>query len=681
MFMQKKNLLCGILAAMVIASFSGAKISQAASVAATAFPGADLGAKINAAFASLPAGAGEVVVSGGGTLATQVIVPKDKTLRFAAGTYALVKDPILMKENTEIVGSGWDTILVEPTTPNFWTVIAGYYGYTVNGDPDTNLVIRDLQIKGANPGFYSTPQTISLGNVKRGIVSGVWLNGTRTIGVQAGGSPYNGHWAEDVWFVNNKFTSVASQAVAGVNVRRMTIANNSFESPGQAGGPGNSVIDLEPNTNEDKLEEIAVLNNTLQAKSSVMCPHGNFILYQAFPSAPQTGGPAIIAGNSMEGDDLANNCFRTSNGISTSGGSYDVQIFNNSLRGCGQSCLWLRGTRLWVYNNTLINGGTGGLALVNIGTTKSYMFNNTFSAPYAGANTGVLEEAGGENGFYNNTAAVYSLRPSSMQLTAAPTPPAVAKASAPTVSIQSGSVVMNTTTSYAEIHYTTDGSEPTIVSPRYTGPFTVTGSAIIKARTFRAGIYDSEMVVQQMTGMPSPTPTPLVTPTPTPVATPTPTVTVTPTPTPTPLVSITPTPTPTPLSRLPFASNTLVNDGGTIYVVMGPAKIPFTSMRAFSGLGYSLKNVQKGSLSAYRMPYGSYLLSSGTMAHPWGAWVVQNKTVYLVHETGLVPVPTWEIFIANGGRAEHVVPANAADLAELRSGLPLLTSNDPRVVR
>lgn len=189
----------------------------------------------------------------------------------------------------------------------------------------------------------------------------------------------------------------------------------------------------------------------------------------------------------------------------------------------------------------------------------------------------------------------------------------------------------------------------------------------------------SVMVTGSTNMVPSPTPTPVpsATPTPTPVSTPTPTGSPTPTPT------LTPQPTPTPAAVLPYGSNTLVNDGGTIFLISIPAKIPFTNMKAFTGLGYSLRNVLKGSAASYRLAHGGYVLSDPNQSHPWGAWVSIGKTVYYVHSAGLVAVPSWQVFLSNGGKAEHIVKANKADEAELKAkpNQPLLTTNDPRVIR
>ncbi len=160
-----------------------------------------------------------------------------------------------------------------------------------------------------------------------------------------------------------------------------------------------------------------------------------------------------------------------------------------------------------------------------------------------------------------------------------------------------------------------------------------------------------------------------------PVPTPTPPV---PVPTPTPIP--TPTPPPTPKAYL---TNTLVNDSGTIYLINGNVKIPFTSLAAFKGLGYQLKHVVKGSTAQYKLPSGGYLFNSATQSHAWGTWVKYGTTVYYVDSAGLVPVPTWAIFLSNLGKTEYILPANRADMDIFKgnSSLPLLQMNDSRVIR
>ena len=71
------------------------------------------------------------------------------------------------------------------------------------------------------------------------------------------------------------------------------------------------------------------------------------------------------------------------------------------------------------------------------------------------------------------------------------------------------------------------------------------------------------------------------------------------------------------------------------------------------------------------------VLGANTQTHPVGSWVILDKTVFYVHATGLIPIPTWEIFLSNGGRASKIVPANEADLN--LPLLPLMTLKDSRV--
>jgi N-acetylneuraminic acid mutarotase/predicted phosphodiesterase len=73
------------------------------------------------------------------------------------------------------------------------------------------------------------------------------------------------------------------------------------------------------------------------------------------------------------------------------------------------------------------------------------------------------------------------------------------KVAAPSISPKGGTftssqqVTLSCSTSDAEIHYTTDGNEPTSSSTQYTTPFTVSSSRTVKARGFKADYTDSDI--------------------------------------------------------------------------------------------------------------------------------------------------------------------------------------------
>jgi hypothetical protein len=332
------------------------------SVEANGFPGSDLGAKINAADSALGSASGEIVARGGGRISTQIVLSTGHTLRLMAGTYAPVtaEIPILLKPGSGVVGEGWESILLESTATGQFTVINVYNNAKRNGDADSDVTVRDLQIKGANSGFNSAPQAVSLGNCKNCTVDHVWVNATRSIGIQLGGSAQFGNFAENSSVTNCRFTHVASQNLALVNGRNITFENNTFIDPGQPGGPGSTAIDLEPNDVDDHVENVRLRNNVIDARTAVI-QAGNGILVQS-GSGTRFVGPILIEGNTVYGGSNQGTITNSlSNGIYVFGITMkDVTIRNNRVTRTGQCGLRIEGTRFTVLNNQFTDVGGGG---------------------------------------------------------------------------------------------------------------------------------------------------------------------------------------------------------------------------------------------------------------------------------------------------------------------------------
>jgi polygalacturonase len=359
-----------------------AQKKQGRKVSANDFPGGDIGAKINAADKSLGASPGEIVVSGGGVISTQVILSSDHVLRFLPGTYVTKTSeiPILMKSRTTILGMGWESIIVESTAPNQFTVISAYNQSLTNGKPDAGLVVRDLQIKGANPGFNSAPVALNFGNCSGCLADKVWINGTRSIGIQLGGTGSNGYLAENSKVTNCLFTRVASQNLALANGRNIVFEGNRFITSGQIGGPGNTNIDIEPNEGSDHLENIVIRNNLIDVRNSEAGGTGNGIVVQSTSGTPFVG-PILIENNTIIGGSNTGVITNVlSNGIYIFGITMrDVTIRNNSITRTGQSGIRIEGTRINVLNNKLIDVGGGGTPGFVVQATDSQIIGNTFS--------------------------------------------------------------------------------------------------------------------------------------------------------------------------------------------------------------------------------------------------------------------------------------------------------------
>ena len=376
-------------------------------VNANDFSGQDLGARINAADRALGTARGEIVAKGGGTISTQVVVSSDHVLRFLPGTYVTrtATTPILMKSRSSLIGSGWESIVVEPTAPGQFTVISAYGQSVLNGTPDSGLLIRDLQVKGANPGFNSAPQAISLGNCSNCLVDKVWINGTRSIGIQLGGTSSTGHFAENSKVTNCLFTRVASQNLALVNGRNIVFEGNRFLKAGQSGGPGSTNIDLEPNEPGDYLENVAIRNNLIDVRDSEVVTTGNGIVVQATTGTTHVG-PVLIENNTIIGGSNQGTITNVlSNGIYAFGAMKDVTIRNNVITRTGQSGIHIEGTRFLVENNKLTDVGGGGTPGFVVNATDSRIVNNTLTYSGAGPVDGTMlvAPASRNNVFQKNT--------------------------------------------------------------------------------------------------------------------------------------------------------------------------------------------------------------------------------------------------------------------------------------
>lgn len=407
--MLKLSGLTAILLSLLLTASAQTARQRARVVTANQYPGADLGAKINAADRALGASAGEIMVSGGGVISTQVIISSDHTLRLLPGTYTTRTQPIpiLLKPRSSIQGSGWQSIITESTATGQFTVISAYNNAQRNGTADGGLTIRDVQIRGANPGFNSAQQAISLGNCSNCTVERVWVNGTRSIGIQLGGSSDMGNLAENSKVINCLFTRVASQNLALVNGRNILFEGNKFMTAGQPGGPGSTNIDLEPNSATDHLENVTIRNNLIDVRESEIPTTGNGIVVQSGSGTPHVG-PILVEGNTIIGGSNQGTITNVlSNGIYIIGATMrDVTIRNNVITRTGQAGINLDGcTRITVINNRLTDVGGGGIpGFVVSNVTESRIEGNTFTYSGAGPADGriVVSGASHRNIYRNN---------------------------------------------------------------------------------------------------------------------------------------------------------------------------------------------------------------------------------------------------------------------------------------
>lgn len=387
--------------------------------------GADLGEKINACDRLLGARAGEIVASPGGPIKTQVTISGGHTLRLRPGVYpstfvdAGADGIIRLKSGSRIVGAGQEqTILEESSEPaivgggsrNHWTVIINYDGSLNNYSASRDIRVSDLQIRGAATAYNSAPPTVSLGNCHNCSVERVTLDGTRSIGIQAGGGAEEGNLADGVVIRDCVLRGVASQSLAVVNAANVTLERNRVIAPGarpapgqaarmQNAPPGNVPIDLEPNSVKDTMKNIVIRDNVIDASDSPGLNTLHGIVVQNPTGIPAARfGPVLVQGNRIIGARLGD----TTNHIARVGiwinGAQATRVVNNYIQRAYEGIRVSNALDFEVSGNQLVSCGfTADSSMVLEGTLVGRVTDNVLTigagdALGAGNDTEIFEK-------------------------------------------------------------------------------------------------------------------------------------------------------------------------------------------------------------------------------------------------------------------------------------------------
>jgi hypothetical protein len=348
--------------------------------------GGDVGTKINACDAALGTDKGEIWLTGGGTIFTQVVVSSHHTLRVLSGDYPAATNGavIRLKDNSSLVCDSWGPTLQESTgalgVSSPFTIVTPYNGASAdspNGALAQKITIRGCHFKGARSDFNSAPQTVALGNCRNCQVTNNWLENTRTIGIQAGGGSMNGHYAQNVLIADNLLTGVASQNIAVTNAEGIVISGNTMRAPGQPGGPGVSVVDVEPNVG-DRTKNVKIHSNLIDATNGALGVVTNGIVVQNGNAANPFGHIEVSANTVIAADhsnSLGNNILFANILVRTAS---DVRVADNFMHR-GNRCIVVDfgANGVTVERNTLATCGTPSSSTMSVDdSTNNKIFNN-----------------------------------------------------------------------------------------------------------------------------------------------------------------------------------------------------------------------------------------------------------------------------------------------------------------
>gem|GEM_PF-2276485 len=100
------------------------------------------------------------------------------------------------------------------------------------------------------------------------------------------------------------------------------------------------------------------------------------------------------------------------------------------------------------------------------------------------------------------------------------------------------------------------------------------------------------------------------------------------------------------------------SDKGTCYLITGSKKAGFTSASVFTELGYNFKYVISGDVSFLSSTAN---IDTPATAHKPGTLINKDGTVYLVANSGILGLPSWDTLKSWGYSSTDIVPANSAD--------------------
>jgi parallel beta-helix repeat protein len=350
--------------------------------------GNDVGARINACDAQLGTNRGEIVLGGGGTISTQVVISSNHTLRVNGGIYkATANGPVIrLKNDSALVCDSLDAVLEESTGKNGdagvkpFTIVAAYAGSSLdspNGTLARNLSIRGCHFRGARSDFDSASQTIAIGNCHDCSVTNNWLESTRTIGIQTGGGSRLGNYAENVIIAKNLLTTVASQNIAVVNSSNVQVIDNTIRAPGMANGPGVVPIDIEPNVG-DRIVNVKIANNLVDMTNTAIDAGGakglhGIAINNLNHANPFTG--VEVSNNPIYGAGLKDPHNHVSGGLILVRGAANTLIANNTLRR-GTYCILIDSgsSKITVSGNQLSSCGSGSSQSVKIVDSSNNLF-------------------------------------------------------------------------------------------------------------------------------------------------------------------------------------------------------------------------------------------------------------------------------------------------------------------
>ena len=200
--------------------------------------------------------------------------------------YPQTYPPFLLNNHCQMTADP-GAVLYESNSPTNAPLIAAKMMFVPGSDGTVeDIQIRDLYIKGHPSQTHSQPGSIIIvGNARNSSVRNVTLDGTHSYGITVGGYSTKGNYAEGVEVTNIKILNTGTQLLNVINGKNITFRDIHIDLRNHNAVGSFAAIDIEPNTTDNKVENITVENVVVDARTTIPGIYMSAVAMQAAGAA------------------------------------------------------------------------------------------------------------------------------------------------------------------------------------------------------------------------------------------------------------------------------------------------------------------------------------------------------------------------------------------------------------
>jgi hypothetical protein len=309
--------------------------------------------------------------------------------------------PILLNSHTSVRSSPGARINESSVVHAYNMAIISAKMMTVSGADGTctNIYVEDNYFVGNEAqGGSGGPSTVHLGNVINGGINRNTFYRTNGYNV-FGGYGTAGNCAENVTFYDNRFIGCGTQVCAIINAKNFRIARNHFDQRGSNAQTAYTPLDVEPNTDDEKVENGIIEDNVIDCRD-----YGNTIAtaIQVLGIGNGSGKNITIRNNTIYSTDIITT--ETTQPLSipiVMSGIEEGYVYGNTIRGAAQATIYATNSRhLHIHDNEAITQFSSDTTPKDIhiqGCADSRIYNNHLRTA-----TGWTVSASQDTGIYEN---------------------------------------------------------------------------------------------------------------------------------------------------------------------------------------------------------------------------------------------------------------------------------------